>query len=339
MKSKFTFLRLAFALVFASLSINCAQAQQPKMPLQLVSDISLTGKATRLDYQSFDADSGRLYIAHLGDDMMTVFDTKTQKIIGDVKNLKHVHGVLAIPEMHRVYASATGTNELAVIDDQTLKVIARVPTGDYPDGIAYAVKEKKLYVSNLRGKSDTVIDAQTNNVVTTVSLNAPAGNTQYDIVSDRIFVAVHQLNQIIEIDPQTDKVVGNYPLAGCEDSHGLLIDGKNRYAFAACEGNAKLAMFDLSKKKLLAIYSVGDDPDVLAFDSDLGRLYVSAESGILTIFDEKKDALEKVGSGFYAANAHTVAVDSTTHRVYLPLENVNGKPVLRIALPSDKQVH
>jgi YVTN family beta-propeller protein len=123
---------------------GCAEAQQ-KLPLQLVEEIPLTGKATRLDYQSFDATSGRLCIAHLGDDMMTVFDTKTQKVIGDVKELKHVHGVLAVPELHRVYASATGTNELAVIDDETLKVIARIPTGNYPDGVAYASKEKRFY--------------------------------------------------------------------------------------------------------------------------------------------------------------------------------------------------
>lgn len=326
------------ALTFAAFGINCARAQQQqKPPLQSVEDVPLTGRASRLDYQSFDANNGRLYIAHLGDDMMTVFDTKTQKVIGDVKNLKRVHGVLAVPELHCVYASATGTNELAVIDDQTLQIVARVPAGDYPDGIAYAGKEKKLYVSDLRGKTDTVIDANTNKVVTTIALNAPAGNTQYDAVSDRIFVAVHQRNQIVEIDPNIDKVVGNYPLAGCEDSHGLLIDGKNRLAFAACEGNAKLAMFDLTKKTLLAIYPVGDDPDVLAFDPDLGRLYVSAESGVLTVFDEKKDGLETVGKGFYAAGAHTIAVDGATHRVYLPLENIDGKPILRIALPSDRK--
>lgn len=327
-------IRLA-TVILMLLAASCAEGQQQKLPLRLVQDVPLTGKATRLDYQSFDAASGRLYIAHLGDDMMTVFDTKTQKVVGDVKELKHVHGVLAVPELHRVYASATGTNELAVIDDETLKVIARVKTGDYPDGIAYAGKEKKLYVSNLHGKSDTVIDANTNKVMTTISLDAPAGNTQYDAVSDRIFVAVHRLNQIVEIDPNTDKITGNYPLAGCSDSHGLLIDGKNHFAFAACEGNAKLAMFDLANKKLVAIYPVGDDPDVLAFDSGLGRLYVSAESGVLTILDEKKDKLETVGKEFYAANAHTVAVDSATHRVYLPLENVGGKPVLRIALPNE----
>lgn len=97
-----------------------------------------------------------------------------------------------------------------------------------------------------------------------------------------------------------------------------------------------MVVFDLQTKKATATLSVGADPDVLAFDSGLQRLYVSAESGIITIFDERDRALQKVGEGLFAPNAHTVAVDSNTHRVYFPLQNINGKPVLRIALPSDK---
>ncbi|HKG96359.1 MAG TPA: YncE family protein, partial [Pyrinomonadaceae bacterium] len=295
------------------------------------------GRATRLDYQSFDGQSGRLYIAHLGDDMLTVFDTNTGKVIGDIKDLKRVHGVRAVPELHHVYASATGTNELAVIDDQTLQVIARVPAGDYPDGIAYASKAKKLYVSDLHGKTETVIDAMTNRWVATIQLGGGAGNTQYDSVSDHIFVTVHKLNELAEIDPNTDQVIGHYQLPGCRESHGLLIDAEHRLAFVACEENAKLAVFDLEAKKLTAIYPVGDDPDVLAFDEGLKRLYVSTESGILSIFDVRGRGLEKVGQGFFAPKAHSVAVDSRTHRVFLPLENVDDKPVLRIAEPANSR--
>ena len=57
-----------------------------------------------------------------------------------------------------------------------------------------------------------------------------------------------------------------------------------------------------------------------------------------SIFDEHDRGLQKVFEGFFAANAHTVAVDSRTHRVYWPLQNVGGKPVLRITVPSDKQL-
>jgi len=306
------------------------------LPLRTLLDVPLTGGATRLDYQSLDSASGRLYIAHLGSDLMTVFDVNKQTIVGDVKDLKRVHGVLAVPVLHRIYASATGTNELAIIDDQTLQIVARAPAGDYPDGVAYASKVNKIYVSDLHGKTDTVIDAITNQRVTTIALGGGAGNTQYDSVSEHIFVTVHGQNELAEIDPNKDQVIGRYPLPGCSESHGLLIDSEHRFAFVACEGNAKLAVFDLDAKKMTAIESVGADPDVLACDKSLGRLYVSAESGIIAIFEEHERKLEKIGEGFLAPNAHSVAVDSKTHRVYFPLQNVGGKPVLRIALPTDK---
>ena len=306
------------------------------LPLRRLADVPLTGGTTRLDYQSLDSGSGRLYIAHLGSDLMTVFDVNKQTILGDVKDLKRVHGVLAVPELHRVYASATGTDELAVIDDQSLNIIARVPAGSYPDGIAYASKENKIYVSDLHGKSETVIDAKTNQRLSTIQLGGGAGNSQYDHVSDRIFVTVDGREELAEIDPNSDQVAARYPMTGCKGSHGLLVDSAHRLAFAACEENSKLVIFDLDTKKSTATLSVGADPDVLAFDTGLGRLYVSAESGIISIFDERGRGLEKIAEGLFAPNAHTVAVDPRTHRVYFPLPNVNGKPVLRIAIPTDK---
>jgi YVTN family beta-propeller protein len=315
-----------------------SSAPSLNLPLRTLRDVPLTGGASRFDYQSLDANTARLYIAHLGDGTMTVFDVSKDTVVGDVKDLPRVHGVLAVPELHRVYASATGANELAVIDDQTLQIVTRVPAGDYPDGVAYASKVNKIYVSDLHGKTDTVIDAKTNQRITTIALGGGAGNTQYDSVSEHIFVTVHGQNELAEIDPNKDQVIGNYPLPGCSGSHGLLIDSEHRLAFVACEENAKLAVFDLNAKKMTAIQTVGADPDVLSFDKGFGRLYVSTESGIVSIFDERGRNLEQVGEGFFAANAHSVAVDQRTHRVYFPLQKVGGKPVLRIAVPSDKQL-
>lgn len=306
------------------------------LPLRVVSDVPLTGGTSRFDYQSFDRSSGRLYIAHLGADLLTVFDVNKQTVVGDVKDLKQVHGVLAVPELHRVYASATGTNELAVIDDQNLNVIARVPAGDYPDGIAYANKANKIYVSDLHGKTDTVIDATTNRRLTTIALGGGAGNSQYDSADERIYVTVDGKEELAEIDPNTDRVVARYPLSGCKGSHGLLIDSERQLAFVACEDNSRLVVFDLQAKKATATLTVGADPDVLAFDIELRRLYVSAESGVISVFDERERSLQKIGEGFLAANAHSVSVDPATHRVYFPLRNVAGKPVLRIAVPTDK---
>lgn len=81
---------------------------------------------------------------------------------------------------------------------------------------------------------------------------------------------------------------------------------------------------------------MGQDPDVLAFDASLQRLYVASESGTVSVFTTSSAAPRKVGQGHLADAAHTVAVDQTTHRVYFPLQNVSGRPVLRVMEPRER---
>lgn len=75
---------------------------------------------------------------------------------------------------------------------------------------------------------------------------------------------------------------------------------------------------------------VGEDPDVLAYDPSVHRLYVAAESGTLTTLDLHDHTLAVTGSSHLADNAHVVAVDPTTHRSYYPIpSSANGRPALR----------
>ncbi|HEY6110403.1 MAG TPA: hypothetical protein VIV56_15995, partial [Gemmatimonadales bacterium] len=93
-------------------------------------------------------------------------------------------------------------------------------------------------------------------------------------------------------------------------------------------------VLDLKTLQLRQVLPVGNEPDVLAFDPALGRLYVAAESGIVAVFEERDETLVQLG-WYRTPHAHSVAVDPGTHRVYLPLANLDGRPVLRILLPTD----
>ncbi|RDS86898.1 YncE family protein [Dyella psychrodurans] len=303
------------------------------MPLTTVADAPLTGRTTRWDYASLDPAAHRLYLAHLGDSVVTVFDTQTRKVVADVSDVSHVHGVLFVPELGRVYASATGTDEVVAIDPATLKITARVPAGDYPDGMAYAPEVHKLYVSDEHGGTDTVIDVRTNTRVATIPLGGEVGNTQYDPVSKHIFANVQTRKQLVEIDPATDKVIGHIDLPGAEGNHGLYIDPATHLAFIACEDNDKLIVVDLSNKRVLSTFDVAKDPDVLAFDRSLGWLYVAGESGEVSLFHLQGQVLTPVATAVLGPNAHVVAVDETTHRAYFPLKSLAGKPQLRITEP------
>ncbi len=302
--------------------------------LTVVADVPLPGPAVRFDYQSFDAASGRLYIAHMNADQLVVFDVRDRKLVANLDGFSRVHGVFVAPEIHRLFASATGDHEVIAVDTRTLKIVGKVGPIDYPDGLAYATRQRKVFVSDEHGGVDAVIDATRNSLLTKIPLDGGAGNTVYDSVSGYILVAVHGVNQLVVIDPATDRILGRHPLPGIENPHGIALDGADRIAFVAGEENHLLAVVDLDTMKVLSEYEVGNDPDVLAFDTGLNRLYVSAESGTVTIFQYSNRKLTQLSS-LTMPHAHTVAVDPETHLVYFPLQDINGHPVLRIMRPAD----
>jgi len=328
-------LRRGWGIAFASLLIGLAAAQPSAQRLSLVreADIPLGGNAARFDYESLDQGRHLLFIAHLGDSAVIVFDTQAHRVVTRIPGVSKVHGVLAIPELGRVYASATGTNEVVAIDESTLKITARAPGGVYPDGMAYAPDVHKLYVSDEHGGTDTVIDVRTNTRVATIPLGGEVGNTQYDSVSRRIFSNVQTRRQLVEIDPASDQIIARTDLPGAESNHGLLIEPEQRRAFIACEANHKLLVLDLETRKVTASFDVGDNPDVLGYDPALQYLYVAAESGIVSVFKAQSRQVSKVGEAMVGPNAHAVAVDPGTHKSYFALKSVDGQTVVRIMSP------
>jgi len=321
------------ALLAAALAIAAAPAsgriQGGAAVLHVVADVPLPGAAARFDYQSLDIRSDRLYIAHMGAGRVVAFNVKARRVDGVVDSLPGVTGVWAVPALGRVYASVTGLHQVAVIDARTLQVTARVGTIGFPDGIAYAPDQQKIYVSDEAGGGELVLDARANTVVRTIPLDGEAGNTLFDPGSRCILVAQQTRNQLWVIDPASDRVLGRFDLAGAQRPHGLAIDAARRIAFVATERDARVLVVDLRTMKVTGSASVGADPDVLAFDPGWRRLYVASEGGVVSVFTEVGGSLVHEGD-VVLPHAHSVAVDPRTHLVYLPLQDLDGRPVLRI---------
>lgn len=302
--------------------------------LTLVKDFPLPGKPTRWDYMDLDASRSRLFIAHLGDSVVVVIDTKSKTVVGTIGGIGDVHGVIAVPEIGRAYATATRTNEVVVIDATSLKVLARAPTGAHPDGLAYAPEAHKVYVSDESGRTETVIDARSNKRIASIPLGSTVGNTKYDSGSGHIFVNAEGTSELIEIDPAVDKIVRRIPVPGAKGNHGLFIEAIRRLAFIACEGNRKLLVMDLRTNKIVSRFDVAGTPDVLAYDAGLGLLYVAGESGTVDLFRVGDEGVLPAGKQKIGVNAHTVAVDPATHEVFLPLKESGKAQVLRVMRPA-----
>lgn len=303
------------------------------LPLRTVARVPLSGASVRFDYTSLDPRTNELWISHMDADRLLAFDVRTRKIVRTIV-APGVHGVIAVPQLGRIFASATDAHQVMTIDARSGAVLARAPAGVYPDGLAYDRIERHVFVSDESGDVETVINARGHRIAT-IALGGDAGNVQYDSRSGHILVDVQTRGELAIIDPRSNRIVRRLELRGCASPHGLFVDSPRRLAFIACDANARLLTLDLRDLRIVGNDGVGDTPDVLAFDSSLHRLYVSAESGDVAVFAEHPHGLKKLGQAMLAPHAHTVAVDPRTHLVYFPLESGStGKPQLLIMAPS-----
>lgn len=320
-------------LLFSQLHVTAGE-DPAGLGLRRVADVPLAGGADRFDYQAIDPQRGLLWVTHLGSDQVVAFDLAAGTVRGYVDGVSSPHGVTVDPGRGRAYVSATGSHQVVAIDEDRLAVVARIGAGSFPDGLAFDPASQRLFVSDESGGKVVVIDTISNRLVQAIDLGGEAGNTQFDAGGHQVIAAAQGRGQLAFIDPFRGTVTSWVDVPGCAGPHGFYVDSPVRRAYVSCEQNAALVVMDLDAKKPVATFGVGDVPDVLAFDPGLGRLYAASESGVVATFHTGNGTLEKLGQEYLAPAAHTVAVDAATHRVYVPLEDVGGKPVLRILEPT-----
>ena len=262
-----------------------AQASAGPPRWRVVADIALPGKPVRFDYQSFDPTTGSLWIAHMGAGEVLAFDVRARQVIARVPDMPGVTGVRVVPVLDRVFASLSAAHEVAVLDRRDGRVLARVPAGRFLDGLAYAPPADKLFVSDEYGRQEVVIDVASFTVSRRIQLGGEAGNTQYDSSANRIWVAVQTRNELVAIDPLTMSVVNRVPVPGIEHPHGFQVDPEGRFIYVTGEENGTVGVLDLRTAGIAHIYPVGEEPDVLVMDPARHRLFVAAESGVVSAFD------------------------------------------------------
>lgn len=296
---------------------------------RVVADVPLPGKPARFDYQSLDASTGWLWIAHMGAGQVLAVDVRTGRIVARVPDMPGATGIRVVPALQRVFVSLSASHAVAMLDSRDGRALGRLPGGRFPDGLAYAPRARKLFVSDEYGRQELVIDVRSSTLLRPIPLGGQVGNTQYDSVGDRIWVAVQSRNELVAIDPFADSVTARVPVPGVEHPHGFALDVARRTIYVTGEESATLGVVDLRTSRITRLYRVAGDPDVVDFDPTRHRLFVASESGAITPFEIRGDTLVPLPE-YRAPHAHSVAVDPATGLIYLPLENVSGRPHLRI---------
>ena len=330
MKSAWKAAEITFALFLVSAFSSGITAQT----LKEVTKFDLPGPlGKRFDYLTVDDEDQFLLSAHLGPGILYVIDMRTNKVVKAIPGVPGITGLEYVPGARKVYTSNWGEEKIGVVDLHSMSVVKRLPTDAKPNGSAYAAPFHKVYVSNTLGKALTVIDTDKDEIVKTIRFDSETGMPQYDSIARRVYVNLRSVNELAEIDPATDTIVARYPVDGCQFNHGMAVDSESHRAFILCSGNRTFTVFALNSHKAVAHLPMPAGADVVKFDSGLGRIYIACSSGFISVFQaDDAQHYRKLEDFPVEKMVHSLAVDSTTHRVYTPEQEENGKPVARMVV-------
>ena len=320
-------------LVFAAISLNAADPAPPSY--RLTGNFAVGGEGG-WDYLTVDAAARRVYVSR--STHVVVLDADSGKVVGDIPGTEGVHGIALAPELKKGFTSNGRAGTVTVFELPSLAVAGTwKATGENPDAILYEPVSKKLLTFNGRGKNITVFDAATGTIAGTI----PVGGKPEFAVSDpsgRVYANVEDTAEIIAIDPVGLSVKARWPLAPCQDPTGLAIDPKNGLLFAGC-GNERLAVVRTSDGKLLGTPPIGAGCDGVAFDPGPRLAFSANGAGSVTVLSETAlGTWTPVQTVPTKRSARTIALDPSTHRLFLPAATLGPPPSPSAEVPRPRPV-
>lgn len=315
-------------LVFASL---LAAAATPHY--HVVRHIAIGGQGG-WDYLTVDAAAHRLYVSH--SDRVNIVDTSSGKVVGEIANTQGVHGIAIAPALHRGFVSAGRTNSVTIFNTETLATIGEVKTGERPDAILFEPSTSRVFTFNAGTKNTTAIDAATNKVLGEIPLDGKPEFAQAD-GKGHVFVNIEDTGEVAELDAKALKEVRRWKLTGCTEPSGLAIDRAHHRLFSGCD-NQVMAISDSASGKLVTTVPIGEGVDGNAFDPAYGLAFsANGQSGTLTVVKEESPSkFVVVENAPTARGARTIAIDETTHHLFLPTAKFGPPPAPTTERPNPR---
>ncbi len=266
------------------------------------------------DYLTVEQATHRLFISR--GTKVIVVDPTTEKVLGEIPDMKRVHGIALAAEFNKGYITDGQAGTATMFDMNTLKTLGQAKTDEDADAVIYDGFSKRVFTFNGDAGTSTVIDAATGKVAGTVTLGGKPEFAASD-GKGKIFANLEDKSELVKFDPKTLKVENTWPLAPCESPSGLAIDAEHEMLIVGCH-NKLMAFVDGNSGKVLGTVPIGQGVDANRFDPVTGYAFASCGDGTLTIAHEdapgKFSLVEMINT---QRGARTMALDKSNHNVYL----------------------
>ncbi len=307
-------INLFVCLVLFFSGIISVNAQSGKSEYKISNRIHLSGDGG-WDYLAVDEVNGRLFVSH--STQVNVVDLKTGEQIAVIPDTKGVHGIAIANDLNKAFISNGRDSSVTVINLKTFEFIAKISiTGKNPDAILYDPFTHRIFTFNGRSSNSTVIDAKENKQIGTIPLSGKPEFAQTDD-KGKIYVNIEDKSSISKINAITLKVEATWSVAPGEEPSGLALDNVNHRLYSVCS-NKLMTVTDANTGKLITTVPIGDGCDGVAIDPGTKRIFSSNGEGNITVVQqESADKYNVVETFVTQRGARTIALDKTTHHLYV----------------------
>jgi DNA-binding beta-propeller fold protein YncE len=307
-------LRTATAVLFATIAAAPGAGRAETFKVEKF-DIKGDGGT---DYVAVESATGRVFVSR-GTHMMVV-DGATGKVLGDIPNTPGVHGAGIATKAGHGFTTNGGDSTVLMFDLKTLAEIKRIKVSQGGlDGIMYDEPDDKIILTNHSRPIGTLtaLDPKTGDIVANVELEDTAPEGAAADGKGHIFVNNESKHTIQVIDVKTWKATASWPLAPCEGPTGIAYDKASDRIFSGCNNTS--VVVDPNTGKIVATIKNGTRVDALGWDPSKKLIFIpnGGQGNVTVVHQDSPDKYSVVDTVATFAGAKTIAVDPSTHNVYL----------------------
>ena len=281
------------------------------------------GDEGRWDYARVDPDAHRLYVTR--STHTEAIDLGTAKVAIDVKGQQQSHGVALVDGVGRGYITDGKAGTIVAFDLKSGEVLASIVAADDADGEIFDAGTNKILATCGDGGALAIVDASADPKTAKATTVDLGGKPEF-LASDgkgTAYANLEDKSQVAVVDLKSMKTTAHWSLGGGESPAGLAIDAEHGRLFVGCH-NKKLIVLDTASGKVLAELPIGGGNDACDFDPGTGYAFASCGDGTLTVVKETAPGkFEVVQTIKTPRGARTMAVDTSTHILYLPAAEFN----------------
>jgi YVTN family beta-propeller protein len=225
------------------------------------------------------------FCSNSGDHDVTVFDTKTHRVVGVLPVGRRPSGIALDLVRRRLYVALTGEDAVAIHDLQTLEELGRIllHPGDGPRDLALSLDGRSLLVVNEDVGSVSFLDPDAGVEVSRV----PAGQDPFSLLLDRAGQRAYVFDRagakILVLDVPNRAVVTAIPTEP-EPLRGKLNRAGNRL-YVVQTGSQYLSVFSVPDFAPLSRVLVGMGERALELDPRTDFVYVGGRTDALRVYE------------------------------------------------------